>query len=278
MKIILCFETLIKLLNGLRVISKKITISDIENKSGFTKAYFQRQFSALTGITISKYIRRRKLSLSAWELITTCKSISYISKEYNVGTIQSFSRNFKLKFGIISSQYRKHFKTNFKYHQCSLTKDTPHFTFKVKEIHLRGSSTFRSPQNALLDAYGYPIFSYVNKIKRSALIESDYDTCWIVEFKNPQSKCRVNVHPVIGGGVTDSNESCTAPIISKGVYAVFEFSLAEFNIYIIIQFVYLTLINKMNVDRSIGDDILIRRTNKDGVKNKIIYMVPKVTS
>ncbi|MBE6695365.1 MAG: helix-turn-helix transcriptional regulator [Ruminococcaceae bacterium] len=54
---------------------------------------FRRIFSFIVGVPISEYIRKRKLSLAACDIITNPRaSIHEISKKYGYSTLASFSK------------------------------------------------------------------------------------------------------------------------------------------------------------------------------------------
>lgn len=68
--------------------------------------HFKRMFSFLAGITLSEYIRRRRLSLAALELINSnCKVID-LAMKYGYNSPDSFTRAFQNLHGITPSEAR----------------------------------------------------------------------------------------------------------------------------------------------------------------------------
>lgn len=67
----------------------------------------QRIFSATTSISISDYIRRRRISLAASEILNTDASILDIAIKYGYESPESFSRAFQLIYNISPAVMRK---------------------------------------------------------------------------------------------------------------------------------------------------------------------------
>ncbi|GKT33975.1 Transcription regulator HTH, AraC- type like protein, partial [Aduncisulcus paluster] len=57
--------------------------------------------------TLKDYIRKRRLSLSAYDLIYTEDGILHIAVKYGYSTYESYSRAFKKLYGIAPAHYRK---------------------------------------------------------------------------------------------------------------------------------------------------------------------------
>lgn len=68
---------------------------------------FLRFFSYMTGITLSEYIRRRKLTLAAFDLQNTKEPIVDIAVRYGWDSAAAFSRAFIRQHGIAPSVFRK---------------------------------------------------------------------------------------------------------------------------------------------------------------------------
>ena len=69
--------------------------------------HFQRMFSMLTGCTLGDYIRMRRLSLAADELICTDHKIIDIALNWGYDTPESFSRAFTRFHGVTPSEARR---------------------------------------------------------------------------------------------------------------------------------------------------------------------------
>lgn len=68
--------------------------------------HFKRMFSFLSGISLSEYIRRRRLTLAALELKDSNLRIIDIAMKYEYGSADSFSRAFYSVHGILPSDAR----------------------------------------------------------------------------------------------------------------------------------------------------------------------------
>ena len=68
--------------------------------------HFKRMFSFLAGITLSEYIRRRRLSLAAFELTNSHIKIIDLAIKYGYSSPDSFARAFHHLHGITPSEAR----------------------------------------------------------------------------------------------------------------------------------------------------------------------------
>ncbi len=69
--------------------------------------HFKRMFTSLTGVTLSEYIRRRRLTLAAFELCNSDIRIIDLAVKYGYRSADSFSRAFQNLHGITPSEARK---------------------------------------------------------------------------------------------------------------------------------------------------------------------------
>lgn len=68
---------------------------------------FRRIFSFIAGIPLGEYIRKRRLSAAAEELLTTQNTITYVACKYGYDSPASFSRSFKAFHGITPAELSK---------------------------------------------------------------------------------------------------------------------------------------------------------------------------
>lgn len=87
-------------------LASKLSLDMVAAKSGYSKWYLQRVYHELTGVTLSRYIRQRKLSSSAVELQLTGAQIFDIALKYGFTTQQAFTRSFKSYFHQTPAKYR----------------------------------------------------------------------------------------------------------------------------------------------------------------------------
>ncbi|KAB8138207.1 AraC family transcriptional regulator, partial [Gracilibacillus oryzae] len=88
-------------------LDKKLEIDRLAEIAFLSKFHFQRLFHMVTGVTVAEYIRRRRLTLAAQELISTDIKIIDIAFKYGYDTPESFSRAFRTIHGISPSQARE---------------------------------------------------------------------------------------------------------------------------------------------------------------------------
>ncbi|WP_377521147.1 GyrI-like domain-containing protein [Priestia megaterium] len=69
--------------------------------------HFKRMFSFLAGITLSEYIRRRRLTLAAFELKDSNIKVINAAIKYNYSSPDSFTRAFQNLHGITPSEAKK---------------------------------------------------------------------------------------------------------------------------------------------------------------------------
>lgn len=89
----------------------KISPNEISRIIASPYSVFQRSFAQITGVSLSEYIRRRKLTCAAYEIQNTDKHIIDISIEYGYESADAFSVAFKRMHGVAPNMIRK---TNIK--------------------------------------------------------------------------------------------------------------------------------------------------------------------
>jgi len=84
-----------------------MTIEQIAQQANSSQFHFQRTFSILTDITVGEYIRRRRLTLAAQELIRTTEKIIDLALKYGYDSPEAFSKAFRRQHGITPTEARK---------------------------------------------------------------------------------------------------------------------------------------------------------------------------
>jgi AraC family transcriptional regulator len=102
---------LLKNMNGaLKYIEENLTndidIKEVTRRALCSEYHFTRMFSFLAGITLSEYIRRRRLSLAAFELNRSSVKVIDIAIKYGYNSSDSFARAFQNLHSITPSEAR----------------------------------------------------------------------------------------------------------------------------------------------------------------------------
>ncbi|NLP35002.1 MAG: AraC family transcriptional regulator [Clostridiales bacterium] len=87
-------------------LTEEIDYSEISKIAYCSEYHFKRMFSFLSGISLSEYIRRRKLTLAALDLKDKNFRIIDIAVKYGYNSADSFTRAFHSIHGILPSEAR----------------------------------------------------------------------------------------------------------------------------------------------------------------------------
>ncbi|MGG4400686.1 AraC family transcriptional regulator [Paenibacillus amylolyticus] len=85
-----------------------VDMKEISRIACCSEYHFTRMFSFLSGVTLSEYIRRRRLTLAAMELSQSDSKIIDIALKYGYTSPDSFSRAFQSMHGTTPSEARNH--------------------------------------------------------------------------------------------------------------------------------------------------------------------------
>lgn len=88
-------------------LKEKITIEDLAKISIFSVFHFHRIFHAVVGEPVMEYIRKRRLSNAAQELLDPGKRITDIAYDYFFNSHDTFTRAFRRLYNISPGEYRK---------------------------------------------------------------------------------------------------------------------------------------------------------------------------
>jgi AraC-like DNA-binding protein len=88
-------------------LTEAISLEEVSAAAGYSLFHFSRLFLDLIGETPGNYIRKRRLSEAARELVNSRKSILDIALDYQFQSQEAFSRSFKRLFRASPGTYRK---------------------------------------------------------------------------------------------------------------------------------------------------------------------------
>ncbi|MBN6886959.1 AraC family transcriptional regulator [Cytobacillus horneckiae] len=87
-------------------LTEEIEYKEVAKIALCSEYHFKRMFSFLAGMTLSEYIRKRRLTLAAVEILSTSNRIIDISLKYQYSSPDSFTRAFQLLHGFTPTDVR----------------------------------------------------------------------------------------------------------------------------------------------------------------------------
>jgi AraC family transcriptional regulator len=88
-------------------LTSPVSVSEVASAAAYSTFHFVRLFKALTGHTPGSYLRRRRLTEAAGELVGGRRRIIEIAMDYQFQSQEAFTRAFKDCFGISPGAFRK---------------------------------------------------------------------------------------------------------------------------------------------------------------------------
>ena len=86
--------------------SIRVDIASLAHGSGTTEYHLRRMFSSLAGMPLSEYVRRRRMSSAAAELVTGDDDLLEVAVRYGYGSTEAFGRAFRAVHGAGPSNVR----------------------------------------------------------------------------------------------------------------------------------------------------------------------------
>ncbi|WP_240377046.1 helix-turn-helix domain-containing protein [Bacillus piscicola] len=88
-------------------LTNELQLTLLAEQAGYSKFHFQRIFRKIIGKSVAAYIRERRITQSARELITTDQRVIDIAITYRFHSQESFTRAFKKVYNTTPGDYRK---------------------------------------------------------------------------------------------------------------------------------------------------------------------------
>ncbi|MGA4721753.1 AraC family transcriptional regulator [Fictibacillus nanhaiensis] len=85
----------------------EIDFAEVARRAYCSEYHFKRMFSFLAGIPLSEYVRRRRLTLAAFELQNSDVKVIDVAVKYGYSSPDSFTKAFQQLHGITPSEARK---------------------------------------------------------------------------------------------------------------------------------------------------------------------------
>ncbi|MEK3917874.1 helix-turn-helix domain-containing protein [Paenibacillus sp. FSL H7-0331] len=115
---------------------ESLMIDDIAEQAGFSKFHFHRIFCSVVGMSITEYIRMRRLANASTALLYTNERILDIALYYHFESQEAFTRAFKKYYHLPPGQYRKLMSSMLK------NKEESYMDKQVKGWFLSGTDQF----------------------------------------------------------------------------------------------------------------------------------------
>lgn len=87
-------------------LTEPLSLDDLAARTGYSAFHFHRLATAMFGLPVGRYIRRRRLSVAAARLISTQDRILDIALDAQFESQEAFTRAFKEQHGMTPGRYR----------------------------------------------------------------------------------------------------------------------------------------------------------------------------
>lgn len=84
-----------------------LDVAAFAREHGTTEYHLRRMFSALAGLPLSEYVRRRRMTLAAADLVRGEPSLLDVAVRYGYGSVEAFTRAFRSVHGTGPSDVRR---------------------------------------------------------------------------------------------------------------------------------------------------------------------------
>ncbi|WP_435171458.1 AraC family transcriptional regulator [Paenibacillus glycanilyticus] len=88
-------------------LAEEIDLKEAARRAHCSEYHFSRMFSFLAGVSLSEYIRRRRLTLAAFDLMNFSSRVIDVAVKYGYTSADSFSKAFQAVHGLTPSEARQ---------------------------------------------------------------------------------------------------------------------------------------------------------------------------
>ncbi|KOT62147.1 AraC family transcriptional regulator [Streptomyces rimosus subsp. rimosus] len=88
-------------------LDRQIEVSELARIAMTSEYHFRRMFSALAGVSLSEYIRRRRLTVAGAEVLAGERTLLEIAVRYGYGSGEAFARAFRAVHGVGPGEARR---------------------------------------------------------------------------------------------------------------------------------------------------------------------------
>lgn len=86
---------------------EQVEVAAVAARHGTTEYHLRRVFSSLAGMPVSEYVRRRRMSLAAADVVERSDDLLTIAVRYGYGSTEAFGRAFRAVHGIGLTEARR---------------------------------------------------------------------------------------------------------------------------------------------------------------------------
>ncbi|MCK2026323.1 AraC family transcriptional regulator [Microbacterium sp. SSW1-47] len=86
---------------------QELDVAAVARAHGTTEYHLRRMFSALAGMPVSEYVRRRRMTIAAAELVGGAPSLLDVAVRHGYGSVEAFGRAFRAVHGIGPAEARR---------------------------------------------------------------------------------------------------------------------------------------------------------------------------
>ncbi|WP_432666172.1 AraC family transcriptional regulator [Wukongibacter baidiensis] len=211
-------------------LTSKVTLEEVSSKAYFSMYHFHRIFNAMVGSSIKDYIRMRRLTEAAYELISTEKRIIDIAIEYQFESQESFTRAFKKMYGITPGKYRKNKNHLILMQKKRLTVIRLNhlkggITLKPKiveksEFKIIGMKYYGSNKNNEIPELWSEFIKRINEIKNRVELKTTLGVCEYVPNMIDDSEFSY-IACVMADSLDEVPDDMVGQVVAKNKYAVF---------------------------------------------------------
>ncbi|MCI9286800.1 MAG: AraC family transcriptional regulator [Clostridia bacterium] len=238
------FEELIKYIET--HLTEKINYNELAKILAVSEQSMQRIFVFITNMSLSEYIRKRRLSKAYEELKSSDIKIMDLAIKYQYESETSFSRSFKNMFNMNPSECRK---SNSEFIQLPVYQfnqiNTPFkYSYKIEEIEEMQVYAYKTPYTETREDFLYKIRELYQNLKDIGLFEKIVNLgMYGITFRKDNNTEMYYV------GCKEKLENSEQITIKAGKYAVFNCSGAnQSDIAPLIHNIYTQFVLSTNLD------------------------------
>ena len=87
--------------------STPVDVANVAARAGTTEHHLRRMFASLAGMPLSEYVRRRRMSAAAADLVGPDDDLLTVAVRYGYGSTEAFGRAFRAVHGVGTNEVRR---------------------------------------------------------------------------------------------------------------------------------------------------------------------------